>query len=67
MTKFTVWVMQSNREGTCHISAHEADTMEEAANLALEETSADWNWDIDDLFVLGIASGDVTILEWNDE
>jgi hypothetical protein len=69
----TVWVVDENEErGTAHVSFHEGSA-EQAADAALIETASDWGrWndnneaDVAGLRVLGIASGDVNIVEWND-
>lgn len=66
MKTWTIWVKQSNGEGTTHVSAHRAATLAEATAAAIEETATDWQADIEDLEVLGIAEGDVEIVEWND-
>ncbi|MDE2098033.1 MAG: hypothetical protein KGL39_12340 [Patescibacteria group bacterium] len=67
---FTVWV-QDTGGGTIHISSHAAKNASEAAQLAVEETADDWEYDkaraASMLWVLGIAKGDVEIVEWNDE
>jgi hypothetical protein len=68
MEKYTVWVTQNDGRGTCHVSSHDAIHAEDAAAQALNETSDDWGgWALENLRVLGIAKGDVEILEWNDE
>jgi hypothetical protein len=69
MSKFTVWVCEATGRGTTHVSSHEATTAPLAAVQAVEETLADWDWpeaDKDKLHILGIASGNVTLIEWND-
>lgn len=66
MKTWTVWVRDANGEGTTHISAHKAETIEAAVALAVEETAGDWQQPKEALEVLGIAEGDVKIVEWND-
>lgn len=69
MPKFTVWVQEADHTGTIHISVHEAGTKDEAAIDAVNETLQDWgdSFTPDDVIVVGIAAGDVEILEWNDD
>jgi hypothetical protein len=67
---YTVWICPSNGHGTTHVSAHDATNEHEAANAALDETLADWelpNAAVTTLHVLGIAEGDVKLVQWNDE
>jgi hypothetical protein len=68
MTKFYVWITEANGRGTCHVSSHEADTPDEATNEALYETCVDWGGDYipTDLRILGIAKGEIEIIEWDD-
>lgn len=68
---FTVFVQQADGRGTVYIGSYKAATSEEAAAAALEQVAEDWGsddepWDKDDLRILGIAKGDIDILEWND-
>lgn len=65
---FTVWVQQANGEGTTHISSHAAADADEAATLAMGETCRNWGIDFepDALRILGIAKGEVEIVEWED-
>jgi hypothetical protein len=65
--KYTVWITQANGRGTCHISSHEATGVEDAAAQALNETQDDWgDYPLEQLRVLGIAKGEIEIIEWND-
>ncbi len=67
LAKFTVFVQQPNGYGTTHISSHEATNSDGAVEAALRETANDWGYESTcNLRVLGVASGDITILEWND-
>lgn len=73
MKMYTVFVQASDGKGTIHIQAYRANNVERAKRLALETVAADWGgsecgFDPDDgsLHVLGVAAGDVTILEWED-
>lgn len=66
-TGFTVFLRTADGTGTTHISFQEAGDANEAINYAAEECRRDWNADLDDdLHVLGVAAGDVTIVEWDD-
>lgn len=65
----TIWVCQASGKGTHHVSYHEnTASLEDAKREAMEETIANWGGDtsMDDLTVLGVAYGNVTLLEWND-
>lgn len=67
MDSFTVFVTEANGRGTVHISAHAARSPEGAAKAGLKQTAADWGCrGTRDLRVLGIAKGDIEIIEWND-
>ena len=64
---YVVWVIRGNGRGTAHVSSHRASSPEGAAKQALWETHYDWDlWPRSDLRVLGIAEGDVKLVEWND-
>ena len=67
---FTIWVQEADGTGTIHVSAHDAETPEEAAIDALLETQDDWGgedcYSLHNLAVLGIAKGSVDLVEWND-
>lgn len=65
---FTVFLRQANNEGTTHISYHPGDRSE-AERRARAECANDWGFDqheAAELHVLGVAAGDVTIVEWDD-
>lgn len=73
---YTIWVCESNGTGSHHVSAHAAESVEAAKELALTQTEEDWNcnepeeepsYPRADLHVLGVVEGDVTLTEWNDE
>lgn len=76
MPTFTTFIRQTCNVGTTHICAVEADDIEEAKRLGIEQCVHDWNSDstdyddpvytADNLTVIGVAEGDVNILEWND-
>jgi len=71
-TTYTVWVQSVDHKGTMHVSSHEADDIEAAKSAALNETASDWKIDLDEtsiedeLIVVGVAAGDVELIEWND-
>ena len=69
---YTVWVMQADRRGTMHVSAHSAASIEQAKERAITETLDDWGWSDEDereqdVVVVGVAEGEVNLLEWDDD
>lgn len=66
LSGFTVWVMDESREGTCHIQHYGFETQAMAELAAIETVSGDWEVSPDRLEVVGVAAGNVSILEWND-
>jgi hypothetical protein len=68
--KYTVWIAQSNGEGTTFVTCVESDSSHGAKRIALCECSDAWgdegDYPIDSLRVVGVAEGDVEIVEWND-
>lgn len=66
-TWFTVWVAERSEQGTHFVQGFRADTIGDAKRQALEECAACWGYDQEDIMVLGVVAGDVTVLEWNDE
>ena len=66
---FTCWVMETNRTGTAYVSSFQCADIETAKEQALLECALNWGRgdDVDDLFVLGVAAGNVDILEWDDD
>ena len=70
MKTFTVLVQHISRRGTKHVSAHEAESLEDAKQQALEETCADWGQPpayVTMLRVQGVLEGDVQVLEFDDD
>lgn len=67
--KYTLWVMETSRVGTCYVTSVEAVDIEAAKSAAIEECVDNWGdaYTAADVFVLGVAEGDVRLLEWNDE
>jgi hypothetical protein len=66
MKKYTVFIRQLNNEGTTFISSYETPGVPEAIDLARADCAECWEADEKDLHVLGVAAGDVEILEWDD-
>lgn len=66
MPTFTVFCRDANDTGTTYITSVEADDIDQAKRDALEECSAAWEQDVADIRVVGVAEGDVNILEWDD-
>jgi hypothetical protein len=67
-SKFTVWITQSSGFGTHFVTCVDAGCARVAKMLAIEECLENWgeNFTEEDLHVLGVVAGDVTIVEWND-
>lgn len=71
---FTVWCREADRSGTIFITSCEADDAEQAKKLCLQECLDCWNdtlmemptYTTENVVVLGVAEGDVTIVEWDD-
>jgi hypothetical protein len=67
---YTIWVWAPfiEERGTHYVTRIEASSPKEASAVAIEECHEEWGecYDTDDLRVLGIAEGDVTIIEWNE-
>ena len=64
MTTFTAFCQEAYGSGTIWISTVEADDVLTAISLAREACAEDWDYDPEDIHVLGIAAGDVEILHW---
>ena len=68
MLTYTVFcVDDTGTHPTTHVSCHHAASVEAAKLAALHETADDWACDPNDVRALGVAAGNVTILEWEDE
>lgn len=67
---WTIGIRDGNATGTTHVSYHEAATVEEAIEQAKAETREDWGQEeeegVDDLHVLCVLVGDVTVEQWDD-
>jgi len=71
MNTYTVFVIDPDQLGTTYITSVEADTTTEAKTLAINLCREDWSTDKEDpydgdLHALGVAEGNVNILEWKD-
>ena len=69
MRKFTVFVRQFDNMGTTHVDCYEAESAEDAKKQAIAQAISDWGSDIfteDHLHILGVAAGDVELIEWDD-
>ena len=63
---FTVWVQHSNGFGTTWIGAVKADTPAAARTAAIHQCAAAWGRaNPENLQVIGIAEGNVAILDWH--
>lgn len=70
MDKYTVWVWAPLVEdrGTHYITCVEAQGIPQAKDIALQECHEAWDgcYEPQSLQVLGVAAGDVEILEWKE-
>lgn len=67
MKKYTAFCLDAyQNDDTTWISCVEAEDLEGAITAAREAAAADWECSPDDVFVMGIAEGDVKILHWED-
>lgn len=63
---YTVFCIDADGLGTTWIGTVKATDAEEAAQAAKAECAEDWQQDESTIHVLGIATGDIEIVEWND-
>lgn len=68
---WTVFVQEADGTGTIHIQSYRAHSIEEARAKALARVAEDWGgaecgFTPDTLHILGIAEGNVKIVEWTD-
>lgn len=64
---FTIFLREDDGTGTTHVTHQETATVEEAITAAKAECCEAWGYDPDaPLHVLGVAAGDVTIVDWDD-
>ena len=67
MPEYTVFCIEKSRQGTTWIVAIKADNPDQAWRLGREQCAADWSFkDPSDIHVLGVAEGNIQILEWHD-
>lgn len=66
MKNFTAFCQDSSGQGTIWISTVLALTVASATRKARIACAKDWGTSFTYIHVLGIAEGDVKILEWND-
>lgn len=64
--RFTVWVADKHGYGTHFVQAFIAATVDEAKAAAIKECCACWNREPDEVEILGVAEGDVNVIEWNE-
>ena len=63
---FTAFCQEKSGRGTIWIEAVKAHNVEHAIAVAREECAEAWEKEPEDIHVLGIAEGDITILHWED-
>lgn len=63
---FTVWVTDANEHGTHFVQAFQAVDIETAKAEAIAECADCWGYDPADLHILGVADGNVHLLEWDE-
>jgi hypothetical protein len=66
MQDYTVWIQQADGRGTTYVTTVKARTAQSAGRKALRECAGEWGWNVDSLAILGIAKGNVELIEWND-
>lgn len=67
MSDYTVFCRQANNEGTTWIGYVEAPSAKKAMKKGLKACSKDWGgYPKNDIHVLGVAIGNVHIIEWKD-
>lgn len=63
---FTIFCRNADGKGTTNIFAVQADDLESASQAGIEQCAEDWDCDESEIHILGVAEGDVTILQWSD-
>lgn len=66
MNTYTAFCQQASGGGTIWIENVEAADLEEATAVAKQACAEAWEYDPEDVHVLGIAEGNVNILMWDD-
>lgn len=64
---YTVWCRDMNGEGTIWIDTVRAQSLQNAVIKARRECARAWSYQTKHVMVIGIAEGDVKILNWDDE
>jgi hypothetical protein len=64
---YTAFCQERGNSGTIWISSVEAENLDDAIELAAENCAYDWSYPVDEVHVLGVAQGDVSILHWEDQ
>lgn len=64
---FTVFCREASGDGTIFISSAEGICAEEAARKVLDECAEAWGMNSGAIDVIGIATGNVQIVDWQDE
>lgn len=64
---FTIFCQEVGAQGTIWISSVEANDAIEASKLGRAKCAAEWEYEEDEVHVLGVAAGNVQILEWDDQ
>ena len=63
---FTAFCQDANGTGTIWIDKVQATSIEKAATVARETCAQDWGCDPEQVHCLGLATGDVQIVHWED-
>ncbi len=66
MNLYTAFCQGADGRGTLWIDTVEAESVDEAVQLAIEHCANNWDCGEDEVHCLGIAGGDVDILFWDD-
>lgn len=65
---FTLFCRDANdQHATTFVTSLEATSVDEAKDLAAEECADAWAQEIDTIKVIGVARGDVSLVEWVDD
>lgn len=68
MNTYTAFCQQANGRGTIWIEKVEAATTEEAIEVARQSCADAWEYDdVEDVHCLGLATGDIQIVHWEDQ
>lgn len=64
--QYTAFCQQSDGKGTIWIGPVWADSVDEAVEEGKAMCAQDWDYDVEDVHCLGLGSGDVEIVHWED-